>query len=1204
MITRYKRFLSAFLVLVLCVGILPITGMARTVNGLDNFVKTAAYSDSTFTDVHKDDWFYENVRSVYEYALMRGKGNNCFAPESNVTIAEVITIAARLHAQYYIGTNVFIESEPWYQTYADYAENYGILEEIPDNLSAPATRGEFAEIIFRALPESALEEINIVAYSGIPDVSLADSYGRAVYKLYRAGIMIGNDATGTFAPESNIKRSEVAAIVTRMVVPALRKSVQLGEEYTVSFDLGYRGLKLEEQTVVQGYAAEEPEKPTRQNYIFEGWYTAKTGGYKFAFETEILSDMTLYARWKIDPAWFAVMMNGMIDGDKEDENEPEEAYDYGKLPYRPGKSWEELIECNDGEEPYIEMNDNDQIGLYIGKISDNKVEDVYDVIAELNNVRDLLNINDARFEFVPSYDDGRIDDKSYRVQQVYNGVQVWCAQIVVIVDDDGYINGFISNYVDYVRYSSVETEPAVSMSEAIDIAVAATETNEEYEIFTETVLIVEPDKGLLWYVTVSNGNNSWWYWINAAEGDIVCNQIIGDTFAELDLDSYQNLKDEQFTFWGATVNLISFENDGNVHYQLYDRTTHDNQAFGISIHNMNDIHSNGIDIAHDINGQSISYPGNIYENADNSWDVNDFSQRQALYASYNFHRVAKQYQNMHFYIDLPLEININLHLNNAAYCGINSTNDAIQFVFGNFYTDNNDQEYPQEYPRELDTIGHEYTHMVQDYYINAVNDAHWSGNSLGNSHTIQDSSDLDWVESKAISEGTADIMGMLIEAICEGNTDNDGGISDIDSFLSYGESIDGIIARDHTAKNEEGNNTVDEMVQYYTWGLRNVTFTRDFYITGNSIFGGTGFSAGQTVDLDLYDVIKYDIPNGVYKVNSITPFVYGQGPGHIDGYIVVGILRNLIEKTNISAQRLLELWHSTISMLNPLSEFDSLRFALIASAEKVGLDSYVDDIINACTSVGITGNEHNSAEYNTWYYEGLAKAYNNGIITENDALNNANVPVTRREYLELLVAMCEKVGVDVDSDVVAWAKALEVIGDTWTGDYLRQSIPRWQATLLMYQIFNRYHKEFKDYGWKVVYGYAFVSEVGTDHWQNFKDVKFDDWGTSVTGINVSEMVQYYRGCAVYSVDTKQLSNEESIKAFQEQYMASKSTSKTYVTGANDEDTRQAMYYMGFYQLWLNGMFHGSSSSGKVLLGTTDSISLGEACALITQVIPD
>jgi len=58
-------------------------------------------------------------------------------------------------------------------------------------------------------------------------VKMADSYGAAVYKLYNAGVLRGNDAIGTFAPMTNIKRSEVATIVNRMMNPEKRVTLAL-----------------------------------------------------------------------------------------------------------------------------------------------------------------------------------------------------------------------------------------------------------------------------------------------------------------------------------------------------------------------------------------------------------------------------------------------------------------------------------------------------------------------------------------------------------------------------------------------------------------------------------------------------------------------------------------------------------------------------------------------------------------------------------------------------------------------------------------------------------------------------------------------------------------------------------------------------------------------------------------------------------------
>ena len=1168
--TRCKRYLSAFLALIMCIGILPITSIAVDSNdGLLNFTKTLAYSDSVFTDVHEDDWFSDNVKAVYEYELMNGKGNSCFDPENSVTIAETITIAARLNAQYYIGTDVFVNSEPWYQTYVDYAENCGIIDDATDDFNAPATRGIFADIIANALPDSAFEEINIVAYSGIPDVSLTDSFGRSVYKLYRAGIMIGNDESGTFAPESNIKRCEVAAIVTRMVEPSLRKTVQLGREYAVSFDLGYEGKKLDVQKVVEGYTAEEPDTPVRKNYIFDGWYTAQNGGYKFEFETEILSDMTLYAHWKNDPAYLSWVMSGIANGDKDTPDapdkpdDPKEEYDYSKLPYRPGKTWEELTEVNGGKEPYIELNDNDQVGLYIGRISDNKVTDVYDVIAELNNVRELLNINDARFEFIPSYEDGKIDDKSYRVQQVHNGVQVWCAQIVVIVDDDGYINGFISDYVDYVRYSGVETDPAVSAEQAVYVAYEdALDKFENVNDNIKATLVVMPETAdLIWYMAVLTGDGAYKYYIDAHNREIRgCMESMPLTESLIYDENKTQDVTESFEYYDGTdsfVDIISVDEKNIITYYMCSRSVN---PLGIRIHNMNGVNESAT--------KKTDYPGDIYSSTNNVWN----DARAAFCGVYDFNRVAQKYLDMGFVCEYPIEVNININYENACYSGANNKRTAIEYIFG--YTTYKDG-YKNRIRKQLDTIGHEYTHMVQDKYISAIIDDYWTADgSLGDGYVYtqqdngnliiseQDSSNIDWVEAQAISEGTADVMGMLIEATYEKIDIRNSKSDDGDKyFWMMGESKDGTYAaRDHSypSKDKNANQSVQMMKDYY-------------------------------------------------KANK--NLKYGKGPGHNDCYIVVCILRYLIDHTKLTSDQLMELWYKTITKLNAKSNFNHLRTVLIASAEEIKLGDYISNTIkDACDSVGITENGKRGA-YEIWFYKGLEKAWKSNIIRWENVINSATDIITRREYLALLANMCEKVGVNVDSDVVAWAKKLRVIGNLWTDDYLDKSIPKWEVTLLMYHVFNIYHDYFQKYGWKEVFGYEFVSGTRKDYWQLFKyqfseELVFNK-DTSMSGIDIYELIQYYKNCAEYDDNEKTiLSEERTLKSFQLQNMKSKYVPKTYITGECDKDTIEAYYCTGFYQLWRNGMFEGYSSSGKLRLGTTDSISLGEACALITQVIPD
>jgi hypothetical protein len=183
-----------------------------------------------FVDVLRSDWFYNDVYVAYKDGLINGRTATTYVPEGNVTIAEAIKLAACMNQLYNTG-KVSLTNGPgstWYSTYVDYCIANGIIKEGEyPNVDVVATRAQYASIFAAALPDAALKPINNITDGKIPDVKMADSYGPAVYKLYNAGILEGNDAIGTFAPNTNIKRSEVAAIVNRMMHPENRKTLNL-----------------------------------------------------------------------------------------------------------------------------------------------------------------------------------------------------------------------------------------------------------------------------------------------------------------------------------------------------------------------------------------------------------------------------------------------------------------------------------------------------------------------------------------------------------------------------------------------------------------------------------------------------------------------------------------------------------------------------------------------------------------------------------------------------------------------------------------------------------------------------------------------------------------------------------------------------------------------------------------------------------------
>lgn len=220
-----QRIISFLLVLVMALFVLPLTVLAT--GSLSNFSQLKVYPAGQFLDV-TDQWFAADVKASFEYALVDGTSQTTFSPEKNLTIAEAIKLAAGLHEIYNTGKSTLKIGDPlWYQTYVDYALSNDILPAPYPNYTAYATRSDMAVIFANALPDEALTPINIIDDNTIPDVSAALPFSTAIYKLYRAGILTGIDASHTYKPYDLISRAETAAIVTRLA-NIDRKSFTMG----------------------------------------------------------------------------------------------------------------------------------------------------------------------------------------------------------------------------------------------------------------------------------------------------------------------------------------------------------------------------------------------------------------------------------------------------------------------------------------------------------------------------------------------------------------------------------------------------------------------------------------------------------------------------------------------------------------------------------------------------------------------------------------------------------------------------------------------------------------------------------------------------------------------------------------------------------------------------------------------------------------
>ena len=204
-----------------------LTATATSSTGMSNFTKVKAYTRGQFTDVDETLWYgldeQEVIANAYEYGLMKGDSSTTFNPAGNMTIAEAIAVAARVHKIYATGNGDFEQGSVWYQVYVDYAVANNIIAANDfANYSKAATRAEMAYIFSESLPAAEFPSQNTV--NSLPDVNNGTPYYSAILTLYKAGVLAGSDAQGTFNPSNNIIRAEAAAIISRVILPATRFS--------------------------------------------------------------------------------------------------------------------------------------------------------------------------------------------------------------------------------------------------------------------------------------------------------------------------------------------------------------------------------------------------------------------------------------------------------------------------------------------------------------------------------------------------------------------------------------------------------------------------------------------------------------------------------------------------------------------------------------------------------------------------------------------------------------------------------------------------------------------------------------------------------------------------------------------------------------------------------------------------------------------
>ena len=254
---------------------------------------TSVPAEMVFTDVKPSAYYYKDVGIVLANGLTSGVNATTYAPDKSLTHAEVITFAVRIYEKYTYGKFVTSRSGVWYSAYYTAAKNYGIIDNRFDSSPEVAcTRAEAAWVFSNCLPSSgwAVKNDNILS---VYDVSEKNQYYAGILKLYRAGVLAGSEEKyASFKPNDNITRGQIASIMSRIIIPNFRHTVDpwlqvitYGSSGEYISSEGSRGKPLQYIKIGNG------PKALVLTYVVHGTEDVSTGKGSISGDGKVIQEM-------------------------------------------------------------------------------------------------------------------------------------------------------------------------------------------------------------------------------------------------------------------------------------------------------------------------------------------------------------------------------------------------------------------------------------------------------------------------------------------------------------------------------------------------------------------------------------------------------------------------------------------------------------------------------------------------------------------------------------------------------------------------------------------------------------------------------------------------------------------------------------------------------------------------------------------------
>jgi len=218
-------------------AIADVTVNGKSVGAVDSYTFKNVTSDQTiratfalegaaeqpgFSDVSKNDWFYDAVQDAVDMGLMAGVSADRFDPKGTVTRAMVAQILYAREGKPTVSGAAAISDVPanaWFHNAMQWAKGQGVIAGYPDGRmdpNAPVTREQLAVILHSYAQKKGMNVSKTADLSGYADSAAVSVWAKdAMSWAVGSGLISGRSAS-ILAPAGSATRAECAVIFTQM----------------------------------------------------------------------------------------------------------------------------------------------------------------------------------------------------------------------------------------------------------------------------------------------------------------------------------------------------------------------------------------------------------------------------------------------------------------------------------------------------------------------------------------------------------------------------------------------------------------------------------------------------------------------------------------------------------------------------------------------------------------------------------------------------------------------------------------------------------------------------------------------------------------------------------------------------------------------------------------------------------------------------